>query len=597
MEPENNYQFPRPDANPSNVKVVNKFRELSVQEPKFNEFLESYQKGEWEKCRAILDELVTKYPDVALLKNFDRDLDVQLSLREISKKHVAENKKRAIRQGAKISVFTISLIFLLLVVATGAFVLVRNYRILQNQQQNQNQLISLVAQAEQLILSGQPASAISVIERIKKIDPGYERLASLEAEADQLSQLELKYQDALKLVTDNDYEGARTILAEIEKTRPNLWDVERQLTLADNKIRIRDFFSAAQAAYEKEDWNGVITNYEAALDIDPKLDDGLMKEQLLNGYLRAIIEMLESDSTSIEDIERAETYYRAAVAMIPQSRTFSAERENLREVSSSLLVLKYSQTAYLMLEDSNQTVNSIGKAVSYLSKATNLSPNDAQLQNELSNAQLYQIGFQYFVDMNWGPAIDNLKRLVDIKRSYAGGKAATLLYEAYAARGRQYYSVGLYIDARSNFEQAEIIAWEHPDNPYMQFDVQIWLGNTIGRLRDYANALSYYQYAVNTINIYPKLDPNTEFARLFYTAEALAGQGDQQAAYEKYVEAMEHLQDVYELPEVRVADGACLAFFAADNRSTIYAVQKVNNLLKNVTVTFGQDLIAPSITK
>ena len=597
MEPDNNYQFSSPESKPSSEKVVNKFRELSEEEPKFNEFLESYQKGEWTKCRAILDELVSKYPDVALLKNFDRDLDVQLSLREISKKHVAENKKKAIRQGAKISVFTIALVFLLLVVATGAFVLVRNYRILQSQQQNQSQLDSLVAQAEQLILSGQPASALSVIKKISNIDPGYERLASLQTEADQLNQLELKYQDALKLITVEDYQGARTILAEIEQIRPNMWDVERQLTLADNKINIRDFFTAAQAAYEKEDWAGVITNYEAALDIDPKLDEGLMKEQLLNGYLRAIIEMLESNSTSIEDIERAETYYRAAVAMIPQSRTFSAERENLREVSSSLLVLKYSQTAYLMLEDSNQTVNSIGKAVSYLSKATNLSPNDAQLQNELSNAQLYQIGFQYFVDMNWGPAIDNLKRLVDIKKSYAGGKAGILLYEAYAARGRQYYSVGLYIDARSNFEQAEIIAWEHPDNPFMQFDVQLWLGNTIGRLRDYANALSYYQYAVNTINIYPKLDPNTEFARLFYAAEALAGQGDQQGAYEKYVEAMEHFQDVYEMPEVRVADGACLAFFAADNRSTIYAVQKVNNLLKNVTVTFGQDLIAPTISK
>ena len=597
MDPDNNYQFSTSDSKPSNEKVVNKFRELSEKEPKFNEFLESYQKGEWAKCRTILDELVSKYPDVALLKNFDQDLDVQLSLREISQKHVVENKKKAIRQGAKISVFTVSLIFLLLVIATGAFVLIRNYRILQNQQQNQNQLTSLVAQAEQLILSGQPESALSLIKKISDIDPGYERLASLQAEADQLNQLEVEYQDALELLKAEDYEGARTILAEIEKTRPNMWDVERQLTLADNKIKIRDFFIAAQVTYEKEDWVGVITNYEAALDIDPKLDDGLMKEQLLNGYLRAIIQMLENNSTSIEDIERAETYYRAAVAMIPQSRTFSAERENLREVSSSLLVLKYSQTAYLMLEDSNQTVNSIGKAVSYLSKATNLSPNDAQLQNELSNAQLYQIGFQYFVDMNWGPAIDNLKRLVDIKKNYASGKASILLYEAYAARGRQYYTVGLYIDARSNFEQAEIIAWEHPENPFMQFDVQLWLGDTIGRLRDYANALSYYQYAVTNINIYPKLDPNTEFARLFYAAEALAGQGDQQEAYQTYVEAMEHLQDVYEMPEVKVADGACLAFFAADNRSTIYAVQKVNNLLKNVTVTFGQDLIAPTISK
>ena len=68
MEPDFNQQYPSPDPDPSSEKYVNKFRELSDQEPKFNEFLESYQKGEWAKCRSILDELVTKYPDVALLK-------------------------------------------------------------------------------------------------------------------------------------------------------------------------------------------------------------------------------------------------------------------------------------------------------------------------------------------------------------------------------------------------------------------------------------------------------------------------------------------------------------------------------------------------
>jgi hypothetical protein len=43
--------------------------------------------------------------------------------------------------------------------------------------------------------------------------------------------------------------------------------------------------------------------YESALELDPELNDAIMKEQLLNGYLRRIIQMLENDSTAVEDIE------------------------------------------------------------------------------------------------------------------------------------------------------------------------------------------------------------------------------------------------------------------------------------------------------
>jgi tetratricopeptide (TPR) repeat protein len=597
MESNNNFTKPTPDSEISKARSLSVFKDLNEKDPQFGEFIEAYQKGEWQRSKELLDALMTRHPNIELFTEYSKDLEVQLSLRDISLKHVSEQKKQTVKQTVRISIFSLALIFFIVVIFTGIFVLLSSRFGAQQKKQDQLQLNSLSAQAGELLLSGQPGPALQVIEKIKQLDPDYEHLQLLTDEANLLSELETKYESALALVDAGNYSEARTILTEIEQSRQGLWDVPRQLDIVEDHISIEALFLAARIAYDESNWTSVIENYEAALAINPKLDDGLMKEQLLNGYLRGIIQMLENDSTTIEDIEKAENYYRKAVAMIPQSRAFTSERENLREVSSNLLVLKYSQTAAILLNDSSQSVNSIGKAVSYLSRASNLSPNDQSLKNELSNAQLYQIGLQNFVNMDWGTAIDNLTRLTSASRNYAGGKANILLYEAYAARGRQYFSVGLYLDARRNFEAAEIIAWERPDHPFKLFDIQTWLGATLGKVDDYQNALSYYKYAFDTINIYPHLGVNSDFAQLFYSAEAEAAAGNNRLAYEKYVEAMTHIADVYTMTEVKVADGACLAFFADDNKSTISAIQSINHLSKNVTVTFSQDLQVPTITK
>jgi tetratricopeptide (TPR) repeat protein len=574
-----------------------KNKKFNEHDQEFTEFLEAYQKGDWEQSKSLLDNLILMHPDVVLLKTYEQDLNIQLSLRNISIKHTTEKKKKRIRRTANISIFTVSLILFVLVVIGSGLVLVYNSRLEQLHIQQKEQMAAWVVQAQQLLLSGQPAPVQDIIEKIRKIDPNYPQLSDLQDETDQLSIKEQQYLSALDLMKSGNYEDAKKILEEIQKSRPGLWDVPRQLTLANNQITINTLFAQAQTANKNGDWEQVIENYENALVIDPKLDDPVMKEQLLNAYLRSIIKMLENESSTIQDIDKAEGYYRKAVGMIPQSRTYLNERENFQEVSSSLLTLKYSQTAYLMIKDSNQTIESIAKAVSYLGKASSLSPNDQVLKTEYSNAQIYQTGFQYFLDMNWDPAIDALSRLVIIKNDYADGKANTLLYEALAARARKFYSVGLYLDARNDFEAAEIVAWEHPENPFKLFDVQLWLGDTIGHMEDYANAVSYYQYAFNTINISTHLEPNSDFAKLYKAAQELTTAGDLQAAYEKYVEALSHIEEVYSTTDQKIQDGGCLAFLAADNLSTISAIQTVNDLLVSVTVKFSQNLIVPTILK
>ena len=246
--------------------------------------------------------------------------------------------------------------------------------------------------------------------------------------------------------------------------------------------------------------------------LDPKLDDPVMKEQLLNAYLKKIIGMLDNESASIEDIENAELYHRRAVAMIPQNKAFASERGNLQEVSSSLLELKFTQTARAILEDKNQTTTSIAKAVSYLSKAANIQSKNTALMLDQKNAEYYQMAFRSFIEMDWVSAISNLDQILAVDANYANGNAKILLYEAYLAQGKQYNSLSLFQDARKNFEQAEILAWDDTNNLMKLFQVQVLLGDTIGKMNDYENAVSYYKYALDAIKFSQKL---TKVSRIF----------------------------------------------------------------------------------
>jgi len=169
-----------------------------------------------------------------------------------------------------------------------------------------------------------------------------------------------------------------------------------------------------------------------------------------------------------------------------------------------LLELKYSQTAKTILADKNQTVTSIAKAVSYLRKAANINPDNANIQTELKNAEYYQIGFKNFIEMEWVQAITNFEWIKSADSDFADGNVDVLLFEAYYALAKQYYLLGLYLDAIRNLEQAEILAWHDSNNLMKLFQVQVFIGDVYGKIEDYQNAVSYYKYALSAVQAYGK---------------------------------------------------------------------------------------------
>jgi tetratricopeptide (TPR) repeat protein len=566
-------------------------------DPEYPKLLDFYQNAEFAECRDLLEKLEKRYPEDPALLNFRDDLQMKLSLKTIAGAIEEGEKHKKKRKFFNMSVFAvISTLVILAAFAISFFFLDKVAAARQLEIEN-TQLASLYNQAEQLLLAGQPQPAAAIIERIKSINPAFENLQVLASRTETLLQMESKYQEALKLAAENRKNEALIILYEIETESSGLWDVSQQIASIETSFQIEQYILDGNTAYQDGDWDGVISAFENALKLDPELDDPLLKEQLLKGYLNKIISMLEKENNTVEDIERAEEYYRRAVSMTPQSKAFASDRGNLQKVISELLEQKFAQIATVSLEDKNQTVTSIAKAVTYIRKAANINPESTYLQTELKNAGYYQMAFKHFIEMNWGQAITNLELIMSMDKNYANGNARLLLFEAYHALGKQYSSLGLYLDAFNVLEQAEILAFQDLDNLMKLLQVQVFLGDTLGKTGDFRNAVSYYQYVLNAINANQKLINFPLIYRKLSDANILAASANYEGAYAAYQEVLQEIEVIYSISEIEIGDGVCLAFFASEHLSTVDAILAVNNLPKNMVITFGRNLQVPMILK
>ena len=565
-------------------------------DPDYLELIRLFQNGDFVGCREILDKLEERYPDHPVLLSFDENLQMKLMFRTMEDTNKKVQNREKVKSSFNFVIFTIIAVLIVSAVFYFSFRYLNNQIAERQQIQEDYTLNNLADQAEQLLLVGNPQPAAEIVENIREINPDYERLSTLTDEVELLLRMEGKYQEAESLLEAGDSEGSLTLFYEIQEERPGLWDVSQQIETIETDNQISILLADGGTAYQNEDWDTVISSYEGALALDPQLDDPLLTEQLLQGYLKKFISMLEEDSASLEALEAAEQYYRKAVALIPQSKEYANERENLQEASSNLLQLKFVQTAKDMLSDSAQTITSVKKAVTYLTKAASIDPKNSALQIDLNNAEYYQVAFQDFLDMNWASAITNLTKIMESDPNFAGGNTATLLYEAYSALGQQYYSAGFYSDALNNFEQAELVAWDDTENTMKLFQVQINIGDTYGKLRDYENAVSYYLYALNSIEITSRSEMTT-VNNLVAQATYWDAIGDYDSAYTALQEALQAIGEIYVQTEIEISDGACLAFFADDNLSTIDAILEANNLPQNMVINFGRQLIVPSIQK
>lgn len=565
--------------------------------PDYSSMLEHFQRGEFLECLNLLEKLENQYPENKHILKFKDDLQIKMSLEKITESGKKEEKRRKKKAIFKMSILSVIATSIVLITFVFSFYFLEKNAASKRSEEELALLTSLQYQAEQLLQAGQSKPANEIIEKMKSINPDYVDLQPLILEASEITQLESDYNTALQLIQENKKGEALIILNEIEEKAPGMWDINQQIDSLETFFEIAESIESGREAFLENQWEQVITAYEYALSLDPSLNDPLMSEQLLQSYLNRIISLLDNPSAAIEDIEKAEEYYRRAVSMAPQSKALAFERENLQKASKNLLVLKFTQIARSNLEDKSQTLSSISEAVSYLRKAANIQSEDTNLSEDLKNAEFYQIAFKSYIEMKWETVITNLKLLTNSEPDYAGGNASILLYEAYYELAKQYASLGLYLDAIEELELAEILAWDDSDNLIKLYQVQVFLGDMFGKVRNYEDAVSYYKYALNAIQANRRLSGYHSISSKLSDANIKASYLQYEDAFNSYQEVLQGIDVIYTIKEMEIGDGICLAFFANENLSTSTAIIEANNLPTSMVFTFTQNLKIPSLVE
>jgi tetratricopeptide (TPR) repeat protein len=359
-------------------------------DPAYQELLINYQNARWQECDVLLAALLERYSENQLLLEFKRDFELQTEFRKNEKKFEKQKSKETIIRGSKLAVVVLILGLALVTLIILGFWYGYNMLVQQQEKYKDSQIAIFSTQVSALLQSGQPEKAQEIIDQMQKIEESNPTTIQLATETTELIAINVIYNDAQLRYQNGEYEEALKLFQSIENQFPNYRDVEHMIVQAQNQIEIKAATKDAQTAYDESRWEDAINGFEKIQSLSFGGLDSNLKEKLLNSYLHRIIQMLESNSTTIEDINKAESYYRRAIAMIPQSKIYQSERENLQKISSDLLELKYTQTAEAMISDPNQTLATVNQAVGYLKKASNLNPKNSLLATEVTKISQYQ---------------------------------------------------------------------------------------------------------------------------------------------------------------------------------------------------------------
>ncbi|MCB2202557.1 tetratricopeptide repeat protein [bacterium] len=543
----------------------------------------------------LLEVLKNRYPNNQSLMRFQDDLQMRLSFQSIADTNKKVERKNKIKATFKLSLFAVFGTLVVLIVAFFSYIYFNDKVLTRQNEQEAIVLASLNGQAEELLNVGKPNSALQIIEKIREIDPNYSNLANLTTQTENLLAYTAKYDTAQELLSEGNSSEALAILKEIDSENPGLWDVRLLIDSIETATQVDLLLTEAETAYGNQNWDQAITAYENAIQLESD-ESSEYTEQLLNSYLNQIVAMLQNENTTVEEIDKAQEYYRKAMALAPQSKTFENEREELQSISASLLEQKYAQTAKALLEDKNQDEQSLAKAVALMRKGEGIDPDNDSAQIDLQSAEAYQLAFSSFLDQDWIHSVENLETVYANNPDFANGNATVLLYESYFALGMQYYNANFNQDALKYFEQAEILAWDDTSNPAKLFQVQTYIGHTLGRIGEYENAVSYYEYALESIQFSERASDEPVLANQYAVAAGYNSIGDYDTAYTTYTDLFNQVGSVYSNDQVAVEQGVLLAFFASEHQSTVALIIEANDLPNTMVAPSNQILTIPTIS-
>lgn len=204
---------------------------------------EAYQNADFIMCQEILARLEKTDPNNPLISKYRDEIDIRISVKTIVTSNRREKQRKKKTGTLRLGFFAIFGTVIVIIAFVFSYFYFSEQVSARQLEQESIQLAALKAQAEQLLLLGQPRPAVEVLDRIRIINPAYPPLSDLEALTLELLVLENKYQTAVDLQAQNNSEEALNLYQEIESQRPGLWDISHQIKILEENLPTQEALS------------------------------------------------------------------------------------------------------------------------------------------------------------------------------------------------------------------------------------------------------------------------------------------------------------------------------------------------------------------
>ncbi len=574
------------------------------QDPNWLNIQVEFQKGNWATAHNMLEDLVKKYPLQRELREFQKEMKVRARIDEDEVQDIQDERRSRTRRIVVRTLVGIAIIGLLFYGAysLSGFIqgLIENARGLAAQELETITLASRFRDAQNLLQSGRAEEALELFNQIALEDPDYPNLDVFRQEASTAIALDNEYDEAIAEIDSGNFDTALALLNDLNDKSPGYRDVLLRIERIGQLQTLSDWYAQANEAFDERRWEDAASNFEQIrlTDITYRTDE--IEEKLFSSYINAAQGVLNQvEIGGLEDnlagLETASGYFEKALALRPQDPTALETREQIRETVRNELVENYVAAAISAITDQEDSLAALNIAEFYFGKALRLKPQDSDLQQQFDFVNKFLNAQDNFLGSNWSAVITDLEVVFTEEPDFANGAARQTLYDAYIQRGNLALTLGEYENAIADFRRAAEVARSSPEGSLLVYEAQINLAYSLGLLRGYEESVVLYQEALTLLEESDQ-NPGAEFWEAVAGAQALADDGNYQAAYIQFREALNRGDQFYNNFIVHIVrEDDYLSQIALLYGTTVQAIVRLNDITDPNRIFEGQELFIPTL--
>ncbi len=593
---ENSQPTPVPAEWPSQAGPQADYKE----NPGFQRLMAAFQSADWQACRLELESLLAASPEDGYLLAFKDDVEVRLALQENEQTRRTQEKRSAnYRTALRLAMFAAwgILVGIGFVWALNAYTAHITRTSLEREATLLEQtLADKYLSAESFYRLGKLPEALVIYQEIAEIRPDdLQTRAKIQDIQENLAVRDL-YRQGLESLKSGDRAKALQIMLEVEARQPGYENAAEVAGQIQKENQLAQLAQTAQTAYHSQDWPAVIQAAEAMQVLDPFAKFPEMESILFTSYRNIIIDIASRPDASAAEIELAEKYYRAALALAPQDKKFAAEREELNKIALRLQASKYYWHGMELLESSHYSLTGVEQALQLLNQASSLGSDSAVFRAGQEKTQLFYEAYTAFLQRRWTASLAGFEQLHRQEARYANGFLEYLLFEASLAHGDNLLIYADYSGALNDYQEAEKYLWEAGKNaPLRRFQNETRIARALGKLWRSQEAAEYYHFAFEELQAKYVLSAPGQKSLLaaIDNANQALDSGDVLEAVQRYELALEMVTTAYPLQQLQVRRGETLAYVAFKYGTTIEALRQINHLDENLVFTADQQILVP----